>query len=78
MSDPFKAFVEELARLNIPEDDTDESRVRRETAAFESGTPIGELDDSDLIGCADDEFLCLETLALWTMIRKARKLAGQA
>jgi hypothetical protein len=74
VSDPFMEFVEEVARLAVPEDETDECRKRRETAASESGTPIGELDESDLIACADDEFLCSETLALWAMIRKARAL----
>ena len=42
-----------------------------------SGTPISELDESDIIACADDELLCSETLALWAMIRKARMLAGR-
>jgi hypothetical protein len=74
MSDPFREFVEEMARLAVPEDDTEESRGRREAAASESGTRIGELDESDLIACADDEFLCSEALALWAMIRKARAL----
>ena len=45
--------------------------------ASESGTLITELDDSDLIACADDEFLCSQALALWAMIRKARALIGQ-
>jgi hypothetical protein len=74
MKDPFKDFVEELSRLTIPQDDSEENRGRRETAAFESGTPISELDESDIIACADDEFLRSETLALWAMIRKARAL----
>jgi hypothetical protein len=78
MKDPFKEFVEEIARLTVPEDDTEESRGRRKTAAFESGTPIGEVDESDIIACADDDFLCSEALALWTMIRKARELIRQA
>jgi hypothetical protein len=78
MSDAFKAFVEEIARLVVPEDDTEENRGRREVAASESGTPIGELDESDILACADDEFLCSEALALWAMIRKARALARQA
>jgi hypothetical protein len=78
MSDPFKEFVEEMARLAVPADDTEESRERREAAASESGTPISELDESDLVASADDEFLCSETLALWAMIRKARELVRQA
>ena len=78
MSDPFKEFVEEMARLTVPEDDTEESRGRRETAAFELGTPICELDEFDIVACADDEFLCSEALTLWAMIRKARELIGQA
>jgi hypothetical protein len=35
MSDPFKEFVEQMARLVVPEDDAEESRVRREAAASE-------------------------------------------
>ena len=76
MSDPFKEFVEEMARLAVPEDYTEESRGRREAAASEFGTPIGELDESDIVASADDEFLCSEALALWALIRKARALAG--
>ena len=74
MSDPFKEFVEEMARLAVPED----NRGRREAAASESGTPISALDESDLVASADDEFLCSEALALWAMIRKARELVRQA
>lgn len=77
MNDPFKEFVEEMARPAVPEDDTEESRGRHDAAASESGTPISELDQSDIIACADDEFLCSETLTLWAMIRKARALAGR-
>jgi hypothetical protein len=61
-----------LESLNQVED----NRRLREAAASESGTPISELDESDIIASADDEFLCSEALALWTMIRKARVLAG--
>ena len=43
-----------------------------QATASESGTQIRELDESDLIACADDEFLCSEALTLWGMIRKAR------
>jgi hypothetical protein len=77
MSDPFEEFVEQMARLSVPEDDTDRNRERREIAASESGTPISELDESDLIAGADDEFLCSEALTLWAMIRKARVLIGR-
>jgi hypothetical protein len=78
MSDPFKEFVEQMARMAVPEDDTEDNRRRREVAASDSGTPISELDESDLVACADDEFLCSEALALWAMIRKARELVRQA
>jgi hypothetical protein len=77
MSDPFKELVEQLARLSLPEDDTEDNREMRQIAASESGTPISELDESDLIACADDQFLCSEALTLWAMIRKARALIGQ-
>ncbi len=78
MSDPFKEFVEQMARMAVPEDDTEDNRRRREVAASDSATPISELDESDLVACADDEFLCSEALALWAMIRKARELVRQA
>jgi hypothetical protein len=77
MSDPFKELVEQLARLSVPEDDTAENWERREAAVSELGTQISELDESDLIACADDEFLCSEALTLWAMIRKARVLILQ-
>jgi hypothetical protein len=77
MSDSLKELVEQMARLSVPENDTEENWERREIAASESGTPIRELDESDLIACADDEFLCSEVLTLWAMIRKARALIGQ-
>jgi hypothetical protein len=67
-----------MARLSIPEDDREENRERRQAAASESGTPIRELDETDFIACADDEFLCSEALALWAMIRKARVMLGQS
>ena len=66
------------ARLAVPEDDTEENRGRREAAASESGAPISELDESDIVASADDEFLCSEALALWALIRKARALVRQA
>ena len=72
--DPFANY---LARLVVPEDDTEENRERRAAAASESGTPISELDESDIVACADDEFLCSEALALWAMIRQARALTEQ-
>jgi len=78
MSDPFKEFVEQMACMAVPEDDTEDNRRRREVAASDSATPISELDESDLVACADDEFLCSEALALWAMIRKARELVRQA
>jgi hypothetical protein len=77
MSDPFNEFVEQMARLSVPEDDTEQNWERRDIAASESGTQVRELDESDLIACADDEFLCSEALTLWAMIRKARVLAKQ-
>ena len=77
MSDPFKQFVAELARLVVPEDDTADNCERRAVAASELGTPISELDETDIIACADDEFLCSQALALWALIRQARALIRQ-
>jgi hypothetical protein len=65
-----------LARLAVPEDDTEDNRGRREAAASESGTPIGELDESDIVASADDEFLCSEALALWALIRFGSSCSG--
>jgi hypothetical protein len=42
------------------------------------GTPISDLDESDIVASAEEAFLCSEALALWAMIRRARKLVGQA
>ena len=77
MSDPFKEFVEEMARLTVPEDGTEENRRRREAAASKSGTPISDLDESDIVACADDEFLCSEALALWAMIPRHGRWPGK-
>jgi hypothetical protein len=77
MSNPFRQLVEQMARLAVPEDDTEKNWERREAAASESGTPSSELDESDIVASANDEFLCSEALALWAMIRKARALIGQ-
>jgi hypothetical protein len=74
ISVPLKEFVEQMARLTVPEDDTEENQERREPAASESGIQISELDESDFIAGADDEFLCSEALTLWAMIRKARAI----
>ena len=74
MSDEFRQFVEKLARLLVPEDDVEDIQERREHAARESGRPIGEVTDEDVIVNADDEFLCSETLALWRLVREAREL----
>jgi hypothetical protein len=35
MSDLFREFVEQMTRLLVPEDDTEESQERREAAAYE-------------------------------------------
>ena len=40
MSDPFKKFVEEMARLAVPEDDTEDNRDRREAATSKVGDAI--------------------------------------
>jgi hypothetical protein len=77
MSDPFKEFVEQMARLSVPEDGTEENQEWRVAAASESGKPISELDESDIVASADDEFLCSAALALWAMIRRARVLVNQ-
>ena len=74
MSDPFREFVVEMARLAVPEDDVEEMCERRRQAAHETGRPIEEVTDEDVIVNADDEFLCGETLTLWSLIRETREL----
>lgn len=49
-------------------------RERRKEAARETGCPIVQVADEDMIVNADDEFLCGETLTLWRLIREAREL----
>jgi hypothetical protein len=68
--------IQRVRRGDGPLRRPDDNRRVRETAASDLGTPISELDESDVIACADDELLCSEALALWAMIRKARALAG--
>jgi hypothetical protein len=74
LPDKFREFVKKMARLLVPEDDVEEMREKREEAAREIGCPIAQLADEDVIANADDEFLCGETLTLWSLIREAREL----
>ena len=72
--DKFGEFVKKMARLLVPEDDVEEMRKRRKEAARESGRPVMQVTDEDVIVNADDEFLCGEALTLWRLIREARDL----
>ena len=47
---------------------------RRKRAAHETGCPVEQVTDEDVIVNADDEFLCGETLTLWRLIRETRQL----
>jgi hypothetical protein len=73
-SDKFREFVKKMARLLVPEDGVEEMRERRREAAHETGSPVEEVTDEDVIVNADDEFLCGETLTLWSLIRETREL----
>jgi hypothetical protein len=73
-TDNFREFVKKMARLLVPEDDVEDMRERRKEAARETGCPLVQVSDEDVIVNADDEFLCGETLALWRLIREAREL----
>jgi hypothetical protein len=73
-TDKFRDLVEMLARLLVPEDDVEDMLERRKEAALETGCPVEQVADEDVIANADDEFLCGETLALWELIREAREL----
>jgi hypothetical protein len=57
-SDKFREFVKKMARLLVPEDDVEEVCERRRQAAHETGCPVEELTDEDVIVNADDELLC--------------------
>ena len=72
--DKFRELVKKIARLLVPEDDVEEMCERRKQAAHETGSPIEEVTDEDVIVNADDEFLCGETLTLWRLIRETREL----
>jgi hypothetical protein len=73
-SDKFRDFVKKIARLLVPEDSVDDMYERRKQAARETGCPVEEVTDEDVIVSADDEFLCGETLTLWRLIRETREL----
>ena len=70
----FGEFVKKMAHLLVPEDDVEEMRKRRKEAARETGRPVMQVTDEDVIVNADDEFLCGEALTLWRLIREARDL----
>ena len=73
MTDPFREFVEQLARMTIGS----EMPELVKTAAEEQGAASDGLEEADLIASASDELLCSETAAFWAMIRSARKLLEQ-
>ena len=70
----FREFVEKMARLVVPEDNVEEMCERLLQAAHETGCPVEQVTDEDVIVNADDEFLCSETLTLWRLIRETRGL----
>ena len=72
--DKLRELIKKTARLLVPEDDVEDMRERRKEAARESGSPIVQATDEDVIVAADDDFLCGETLTLWRLIREAREL----
>ena len=76
--DKFREFVKKMARLLVPEDDVEEMVERRREAARESGSPIVQVTDEDVIVAADDEFLCGEALTPWRSIREARELLSSS
>ena len=73
-SEKFREFVKKMARLLVPEDDAEGMHERRKRAAHETGCPVEQVIDEDVIVNADDEFLCGETLTLWRLIRETRQL----
>jgi hypothetical protein len=73
-SDKFREFVKRMARLLVQEDDVEDMCERRKRAAYETGCPVEEVTDEDVIVNADDEFLCGEALTLWSLIRETREL----
>jgi hypothetical protein len=73
-TDKFREFVRTTARLLVPEDDVEEMFERRKEAARQTGCPVAQVADEDVIVNADDEFLCSETLTLWRLVREAREL----
>ena len=73
-SDEFRQFVKKMARLVVPEDNVEEMCERLLQAAHETGCPVEQVTDEDVIVNADDEFLCSETLTLWRLIRETREL----
>jgi hypothetical protein len=72
--DEFREFVNKMAPILVPDDDVEGMRERRKEAARETGRPVMQVTDEDVIVGADDELLCGETLTLWRLIREAREL----
>jgi hypothetical protein len=73
-TDKFREFVKMIAHHLVPDDDVEEMLERREEAARETGRPVAQVADEDVIVNTDDEFLCSETLTLWRLVREAREL----
>ena len=54
--DTLEEFVKKMARLLVPDDDVESMRERREQAAHETGCPVEQVADEDVIVNAGDEF----------------------
>jgi hypothetical protein len=73
-SEKFREFVKKMAPLLVPENDVADMQERRKQAAHQTGCPIEQVADEDVIANADDEFLCGEMRTLWRLIRETREL----
>jgi hypothetical protein len=69
----LRAFVEDMARLRVGEDDLADPFFRQ-MFAQEHDLDSADIAEDDLIDALDDERLHNETATLWEMIRRARIL----
>jgi hypothetical protein len=68
MSDPFRAFVERVARLTLPRD-PEELQKWRDALEADAGTP-----DEDVLDDLPSDLMEDEASALWRLIEEAREL----
>lgn len=75
MSDPFRTFVEQMARLTTPYDPKELAKL-----AADDGWDIVEFltddDKEDLVAGVESDKCFEDAMAFWKLIKQARELVG--